>query len=406
MSRTAPEAAFADAPPKRVYLHIGAPKTGTTYLQHVLHQNLDQLAEDGVLFPYPSLTESFRSAHDFCGETWFGRGPDYFHGSWEAVARRTREWTGHTVIISNELLAGARLDRVETGLAALGEAELHVVFSARDLARQLVSDWQEQIKHTHTVTLETFVSDLIELGIDAPAPFGRMFWGLHDAVEVLATWSHVVPAERIHLVTLPPPGGEPHALWRRFCATTGLVPGNYDTEVARSNKSMGLVETEFVRRLNERMGRLPGGAYDSIVRLYLAEEILVGGTRRLSLPPQHWPWVIDRSKTMVRELTAAGYAVEGDLADLIPVEPLDEAARSTTVADEELSPVGMEASVALLQRAAQLLATTHRLRADAQGVPPPRRSAAERVREQLRRWPRAHRAAVGLRSVVRRVRSR
>jgi len=34
-----------------LYIHIGAPKTGTTSLQHYLRRNQDNLARQGVLYP-------------------------------------------------------------------------------------------------------------------------------------------------------------------------------------------------------------------------------------------------------------------------------------------------------------------------------------------------------------------
>ena len=37
--------------PGRVLLHIGLPKTGTTYLQQVVWGNRDRLASDGILLP-------------------------------------------------------------------------------------------------------------------------------------------------------------------------------------------------------------------------------------------------------------------------------------------------------------------------------------------------------------------
>src|SRR6478609_7333351 len=86
----------------RVYLHIGAPKTGTTYLQHVLFQNRERLAKAGVLYPYSALEQSFRSAHDFCGTGWFGHEAERFRGEWEQVAKAVREWSGPTAILSSE----------------------------------------------------------------------------------------------------------------------------------------------------------------------------------------------------------------------------------------------------------------------------------------------------------------
>lgn len=41
----------------RVYLHIGAPKSGTTYLQSVLWHNRAELARGGLLFPGQNLVD-------------------------------------------------------------------------------------------------------------------------------------------------------------------------------------------------------------------------------------------------------------------------------------------------------------------------------------------------------------
>jgi hypothetical protein len=345
----------------RVFLHIGAPKTGTTYLQHVLFENREALARAGVLYPYRTVQESFRSAHDFCGTSWFGHHGDRFQGEWDQVARRVADWEGATAIISSEFLAAATPDRIRRNLAALGAAEVHVVFSARDLARQLVSDWQEQIKHKHTVSLERFVDDLVELGIDAPEPFGRLFWGLHDAAAVLASWSTAVPPERIHVITIPPPSAPPDILWTRFCAVTGLDPGGYDTAAKRSNASMGVRETELVRRMNRGLTAMDGPSYDVLVRLFLAEKVLGGGKTRLALPPHRRDWVRERSQALIHELDQAGYAVEGDLAELLPTEPTDEYVSPTSLTDADLGRIAIKAATALLRRAGKMRVQNLRL---------------------------------------------
>lgn len=347
---------------KRVFLHIGAPKTGTTYLQQVLISNRRRLASSGVLFPYQRFGQIFRSSHDFCAEEWFGRPADEFSGEWEQIAERAREWSGSTVLITGELLAGAGSPAIERSLALLGPAEIHVIFSARDLSRQLVSDWQEHVKHKHTVTLETFVDDLVVLGPDAPKPFGRLFWGMHDAAHVLRIWGEHVPADRIHVVTVPQSGGRSDELWLRFCAVTGLDPQRYNTAAKRSNPSMGVVETELVRRINVEMGAMPGNSYDVLVRLFLAEKVLGGGTARLSLPPWHRAWARERSAAMIEELRAPGYPVEGELADLLPVDPGPDYVSPTTLGNAEIGPLAVTAAAALLTQAGKLHATNLQLR--------------------------------------------
>ena len=49
---------------RRVYLHVGAPKTGTTYLQDRLTLNADSLAGHGVHFPTrsPLVSPAARSS--------------------------------------------------------------------------------------------------------------------------------------------------------------------------------------------------------------------------------------------------------------------------------------------------------------------------------------------------------
>lgn len=388
-----------DHPPrKRIFLHIGAPKTGTTWLQGVLFDNREALAADGVLYPYTDRAQSRRSMLDFRGIN--GNTPHATtRGEWDLVAQRAREWDGHAVVISNEIFGLASARRIGRGLAALTDdehpGEVHVVFTARDFARQLVSDWQEQVKHKHTVTLETFVSDLAELGLDAPPPFGQMFWGLHDAGHVLRKWSQHVPVEQIHLITLPPPGGPKDALWSRFCEVVGMGPESYPTDTRRSNTSMGVAETEFVRRLNRDVRSLPTRHYDPLVRVFLAEQALGNKSAKLTLPSKWLPWTQERTEQLLTELDNTGYHVVGDLSDLHPrPEDHEPHLHPDDVTDAQLAESSMRANVALLDRVRVLRNRVNRLERDLEMHPsPPRRSITTRLRGRLakNRWAiRAH----------------
>ncbi|WP_106177075.1 hypothetical protein [Prauserella shujinwangii] len=385
---------------KRVFFHVGAPKTGTTYLQLVLLRNREALARNGVLYPYERHDESFRSTIDFRGIGWAGMPPGEHAGAWDRVAARCRDWPGDTVIVSNELLGGATRERIEHGLGTVRPADVHVVFTARDFARQLVSDWQEHIKHRHQVPLETFVDDLVEKGIDAPEPFGEMFWGLHDAARVLGTWAEVVPPENIHLVTVPHAGGPRDVLWRRFCAVTGLDPDAYDPEGGRSNSSMGVVETELVRRINAEVMDLPNDSYDHLVRIQLAEHILGKHSPGLSLPPQHREWARKRSRELIDELSVAGYRVEGDLEELMPADqPGGEYVSPTELTEADLAPAAIRAATGLLRHSSDQRGRIGHLRGRLDAATAPRSSRDLAMELYRRARGRAGRA-------LRRVRSR
>jgi hypothetical protein len=363
---------MTDGHAKRVFFHVGAPKTGTTYLQNVLFQNRDTLAQNGVLYPYADIGQSFRSMQDFRGVGWGPLSATQFAGEWDTVASQAREWQGPTVIFSNELLGGSRPDRIGAGLATVEPADIHVIFTARDLARQLVSDWQEHIKHKHTVTLETFVDDLIEHGLDAPEPFGELFWGMHDATYVLDKWAAFVPPENIHVVTVAQPGAPSDTLWRRFCAVTGVDPEAYDTAIKRTNSSMGVAETELVRRMNFDLQGMAGDSYDPLVRRLLAEEILGGQSARLVLPPGRIEWVMQRSRQLIDELAKSGYQVEGDLEELMPRPSDHEGYVSPTGQSEaDLANPAIRAATGLLKHAGRQRRRIVELQHLLEGTTPP-----------------------------------
>ena len=355
---------------KRIFFHVGAPKTGTTYLQNVLFENRDALAADGILYPYTDRGQSFRSMQDFRGAGWGGGRASEFAGEWETVAGRARDWDGHTVIVSNELLGGSPLPRIKAGLDSVEPLEAHIIFTARDFARQIVSDWQEHVKHKHEVTLETFVDDLVELGLDAPPPFGELFWGMHDASHVLARWSSLVPVSRIHIVTVAQPGAPTDTLWRRFCAVTGLDPDAYVSDQARANPSMGVAETELVRRMNHEVRGMAMEVYDPLVRKLLAEEVLGGQSPKLVLPPNRMDWMCQRSRQLVDELTEVGYPVEGDLEELMP-RPADHVnyVSPTELGDADLADAAFRAATGLLRQAGRQRRRLMDLQGELHGLP-------------------------------------
>ncbi len=352
---------MSDQAPRAV-VHVGAPKTGTTYLQAVLWHNRATLRRAGIRYPLDRPQEHFFATLDVRDMSWGGRTERPWTGTWERVAARIEEWTG-SVLLSNELLGGATTEqarRVVDALAGPSGRDVHVVFTARDLARQLPSDWQEHVKHRHDVTLSTFVDDLVHLGLEAPVPFGELFWGLHDAAAVLGTWSAVVPEDRIHLVTVPTVRTEDHELWKRFAVAAGLDSVDVDLDVEPRNVSLGVAEAELLRRLNTHLtGRFPHRFYDDLVRQVVAESVLVSPRRLVpaseppTLPAQHHAWVADRSRELVDAISAAGYDIVGDLDDLVPAA-VRQGRQPEDLTSDDVLPVAMDALAGTLRHLAEV----------------------------------------------------
>ncbi|SNT27151.1 hypothetical protein SAMN05443665_1021115 [Actinomadura meyerae] len=327
-----------------VYLHVGAPTAGTAYLHRVLWDNRRRLADGGVCYPVAGPQEHFGAVMDLREMSWGGRRDPAWDGAWARVAERAREWDGPAVVFSQGLLAGATEEQVKRAVAALEPADVHVVFATRGWGWQLALDWQEQILHAHTVAFERFADDLVKLGVKAPEPYGEMFWGLHDPVRVLAAWESAVPKERIHVLTLPAPGGGPSVLWDRFRAVTGIGADVCDTAGIPADEPLTAVEAELLRRLNERIGPALGEDYERVVRTHFLDRT-TSGTKAdrtpMGLPARHAEWAAARTRETVASLRASGYDVVGDLAELeagpaprgglVPDEVPDELLATATV---------------------------------------------------------------------------
>jgi hypothetical protein len=339
-------------PDLTVFVHIGAPKSGTTFLQNMLWSHRSALAARGVLYPYDRPTEHFEAMLDLREQGWGNISRARIRGAWPRVARRARDWDGHTVILTNELLGRADTDQISRMLESLAPADVRVLYTARDLARQLASSWQEQVKHNLAVTFDDFVAEMLKHGPDSEPPFARQFWPLQDAGHVLGRWGARVGHERIRLITVPSAGAR-QALWRRFCATAGLVSADYAIGAVSDNAGLTLVEAELFRRVNEGVPDLSPREYAVIVRNGLMREVAHGNGDRLSLPKAHLPVVLHRAEKIVETLRRDGYQVVGDLAELVPDRSNHPCGSATGVDEDELLALATSSIHALLRTVAR-----------------------------------------------------
>lgn len=374
----------------RLFLHIGSPKTGTTFLQQVLWSERDEVKEQGLLLPGSSFDDHFLACMDLRGR--HARVPQSV-GAWDRLVGRSAAWDGD-VLISHELFAGARRRPITKAVADLSEVsdELHVVITVRDLARQIPAEWQEHLKHGSTMAYGDFVHSVRERGKQS-----EWFWRVQDFPAVARRWVEQVPPERVHVVTVPPAGAGPEVLWSRFASTVGLTPEGFSLDVRRSNTSVGLEQAELIRRLNVELGdRLARpGAYSVLVKDGLAHDTLAGrpGTK-LSLTRDDWDFAVDHAERMAQQLDALGVDVVGDVKDLIPQ---GEPPNADTPAEADVEQVLDEAVAALVAALDAHDRTRLRLQqarsAEHQAPPDPEASPVRRALVTAsRRWAWADRA--------------
>jgi len=312
---------------RKILLHVGTPKTGTSYVQDVLYRNRRTLAAHDILYPADRFDAHFLAALDLMRLPWGGLEAEAI-GAWDHLAERVRRHRG-TSIISHEILATASRSQVGRALASLGhlsggddEPEIHVVLSVRDLVRQIPAEWQENVKHRSAITYERFLEQIRDP--ERATRIATWFWGVQEIPDILDRWAHDVPPDRIHLVTVPPSGGAPEVLWKRFSQAFELDGLDLDLETERANPSLGVPETALIRRINRAANReLPPADYRPLVRELLAHQTLSQRRQspRLGLPPEVHRWVDELQRSWADEISARGYHVLGDVNELVGVPP-------------------------------------------------------------------------------------
>lgn len=384
---------------QRVLLHVGVPKTGTSAVQDLLFRHREALAEAGVLYPADRFDAHFLGALELMQLPWGGL-EHQATGAWQRLAQTVRAWPG-TAIISHEILGKASRRQAEAAISSLGDAEVHVVLSVRDLVRQLPAEWQENVKHRRTKTYEKFLRDLRDPR--RPDIVSQWFWSVQEVPDVLDRWTATLPPERVHLVTVPPPGQDPGLLWQRFAQVFGLDPERYSPTGDRANASLGVAEVALLRRLNvELHGVLPNDPYRALVREVLVHRNLATERRsaRLAVPPDVWQWAAELSRTWIDELAGRGYDVVGDLADLAPIEPPLPWVDPDRPDEAEVAAAGVRALKAVVLEAARLRDEEAGLRAEldaARAELAARATPVERAKRRLVRLAGRNRAAaVGL----------
>lgn len=348
----------------RVLLHVGTPKTGTSYLQDVLYRNRRTLSSAGILYPADRFDAHFLAALDLMRLPWGGLETEAV-GAWDRLAEQVRQHRG-TSIISHEILATASRAQAGRALESLGHGsgtEVHLLLSVRDLVRQIPAEWQENVKHRSHIRYGEFLDRIQDPKRETR--IATWFWGVQELPDILNRWGHDLPPEQVHLITVPPPGGPSQLLWKRFSVAFGLDGLELDLEGERSNPSLGAPETALVRRINRSANReLNPADYRPLVRELLAHQTLSRRTRspRLALPPDVHPWASEVMGSWIAEIERRGYDVVGDLEDLVGAPPVQKYADPDRPSERQVAAAGVDAIKALLLESARLRSSEEQLR--------------------------------------------
>ncbi len=390
----------------RVFLHVATPKSGTTYLQRVLWRNAEVLRKGNVLLP-GTFKRHYTAAKSVTDRKQMRQVNIKVTGAWPRLAEQINSWPDDA-LVSHELFAPATVEQAETAKAALNAAETHLILTARALHKQLPAAWQQGVRGGNTLTFDRYL-DRIRTGEGTAA---KWFWSVQSLADIAQRWGVGIPAEHIHIVTVPPDSSNPGLLWQRYASVLSIDPASCDIDIPKKNVSVGAVEAELMRRVHNRGDSRfrDDRRYSPWTRRLLVKGVL--SERRgtpFGPPDDAREWLSERTAAMTRAIEAGGFSVVGDLRELDWQPPLVETRQISDVTEEEIAELCAWTIGRLQEELVQrhpaaalpavgpddgidgILELLEHIRAAEEGVPPrraphvPRATRATSTTERLRR---------------------
>ena len=320
---------------RRLHLHIGPRKTGTTFLQNAMVEGEAALRAAGLSYPQRGVTGALGLNHEAALLDASSPTP----GSRASAVRVALNGTKTDVVLSGEAVATLTPSAAARLASYLDVASIHVIITARAISRVLPSTWQQGVRNGRLATFTTFLDSTVrhdEQRMAQPDTWQedptQDFWRSQSIAELAVRWRGV--CDDATVVTVPMDDGSPTTLWRRFLTALGLDPSMHpDLEaVAPAPRHEGISASEALL-LREIMVQLDqrGMAIDE--RGWWARRLVNDVFRqrssrgpRLTLPPEHWTkaaqWAARDADALQALVASDRIRLVGDVSDLrVPATP-------------------------------------------------------------------------------------
>ncbi|GAB2444554.1 hypothetical protein GCM10027062_25590 [Nocardioides hungaricus] len=332
---------------QRVDLHVGTPKSGTTFLQSTLWANRERLLERGVLYPGKRAFDQNRASMQVRSGAHLDVGRDA--PVWRSFCGQAAEYDGQ-VVLSNEWWLAATRRQAEAAVEQIGGSGsgiVHVVITTRSPVLAVPAAWQESLKVGRGTSLPDFVAALDGAG--------KWTWEVLDPAVVARRWAGIVGPERVHVVTTPPAGGAPDLLWRRFAETAGFSPEGLELP-SPANESLSVQGARLLQEYGPALlaeivrADASGNGAARWLRNTLVRQVLVGvAGEPIGVGPELRDRLLERGAESARRLRELGVRVTGDLDDITTGEDRPGARHPDSVTDAEVVAAGRALAVGQLR---------------------------------------------------------
>jgi hypothetical protein len=304
----------------RVVLHIGAMKTGTSFVQSILTSQPAALSRQGAAL----LGDRMPVIRAIQGVVNPGRWAGSVEQTWSDLAAKTHKGS-QTFVASMEFLSFANDEQVATFVEPFDGVRVDVVATVRDEFRAIPAQWQSYCRSLGTAGWARYLRQIAGGQSTRGSMANRTFRRARSLGPILERWQAQPGVSSVHVVIVPRPGAPRDELWNRFCAAAGLDAAPFEIADAKSNTSLGYGSCNFLRRMNTHLTDVDRVAYRGTMRT-LAPNVL-GPLRdaesRPELDVRGAEFARSLNKQIVDVLSTDRFVVHGDLDELPVADSLD-----------------------------------------------------------------------------------
>jgi hypothetical protein len=306
---------------KRLVIHPGFHKSGTTALQESFAINRELLKENGILYPPIGTKAHHRVAWALTQKPWGWskrggeRTPERF---WNRMADRINSAKEETAILSSEFfseLDGERIRKIRTEIKG---RDIQILFTLRPLAKLLPSSYQQYLKYGMTVEYE----DWLHAILDKPgeSKVSPTFWKRHSHGKVVAKWVDIFGKSNVTLLVVNE--AQPTFLFDEINKFLNLPAGTINAASSGSNRSLTMEEISLLLELNRQFPKeCVWDEYEIFIRAGYIKELTdfvpPAPDKARLLTPQ---WAVDKANELGRgiqeELLNSGAKIVGDVDSL------------------------------------------------------------------------------------------
>ena len=303
---------------KKLIIHPGFHKTGTTALQQALSEVRQELLESNFYYPHIAGNAHHRAARSIIEKTWGwknrgGRLTDV--AEWKKLERKLNKNKG-TAIVSSEFFSEASAEQLQVLKRNTQNFDVEVIFTWRPLPFMLASSYQQFLKYGLKLSYPEWLESIFETS--GKAKFTPSFWKRNLHGDVVSRWAEVFGVENVSLIAVNEK--DPNFLYSSFSDLAGVPSGIIREPLHQEmNRSLTFNESSLLLEINRTYPKdLDWDSYEIFIRKGNVRALTGSATYESSdekiLTPD---WAIAKAAELnlksVEQIKSLGVKIVGDI---------------------------------------------------------------------------------------------